>query len=297
MPSTERTFMRILRLIDATGTPFVVLRTDDGDVRLGGTIADLLALPLDELQSRLDAAAEGPTEVSTDATVVAPVDGRTEVWAAGVTYQRSKLARMAESEQSADIYDRVYDADRPELFFKAAAWRTVGPTGQISVRVDSAINVPEPELAVVANRFGEVVGYAVCNDVSSRSIEGENPLYLPQAKAYLGACALGPGITPVWEVPDPYALGHRPADQPWTQEVWSGTANTDQLHRTIDDLLDYLFRADDFPDGVVLSTGTCLVPELPFTLAQGDLVRIAVAGLGELNNPVVVGKPVLEVQP
>ena len=157
--------------------------------------------------------------------------------------------------------------------------------------------MPEPELAVVANRFGEVVGYAVCNDVSSRSIEGENPLYLPQAKAYLGACSLGPGITPAWEVPDPYTLGIELAITRGGEEVWSGTANTDQLHRTIDDLIEYLFRADEFPDGVVLSTGTCLVPDLPFTLAGGDMVRIAVAGLGELDNPVVVGKPVLEVQP
>jgi 2-dehydro-3-deoxy-D-arabinonate dehydratase len=289
--------MRIVRLTQGAEPPLVVLRTDDGDVPLGCTVADLLSLTLEDLRSRLGKAAGEATGARTEGTVVAPIDGRTEVWAAGVTYQRSKVARMAESEQSADIYDRVYDAARPELFFKASAWRTVGPTGPVSVRADSAINVPEPELAVVANRFGEVMGYAVCDDVSSRSIEGENPLYLPQAKAYLGACSLGPGITPAWEVPDPYTLGIELEITRDGEQIWSGTANTEQLHRKIDDLVEYLFRADEFPDGVVLSTGTCLVPDLPFTLAEGDRVRVAVAGLGELDNPVVVGKPVLEVQP
>jgi 2-dehydro-3-deoxy-D-arabinonate dehydratase len=290
--------VRIVRLSDSASRPYVVLRTDTGDVRLGSTIAALLALPLDELRARLEAAGGGFAGApAADAIVVAPVDGLTEIWAAGVTYQRSRVARMAESEQSADVYDRVYGAERPELFFKSTAWRAVGPIGQISVRVDSAINVPEPELAVVANRFGDVVGYAICNDVSSRSIEGENPLYLPQAKVYLGSCALGPGITPEWEVPDPCALGIEMAITRDGEEVWSGTASTDQLHRKIDDLLGYLFRADEFPAGVVLATGTCLVPELPFSLDDGDVVRIAIAGLGQLDNPVVAGKPALQVKP
>ena len=136
-----------------------------------------------------------------DAEVLAPVDGRMEVWAAGVTYERSRTARMAESEQSADIYDRVYAARRPELFFKSAAWRVSGPGGPVSVRSDSTVDVPEPELAVVLNAAGAVAGYTICNDMSSRSIEGENPLYLPQAKIYLGGCAVGPWIVPPGKFP------------------------------------------------------------------------------------------------
>jgi 2-dehydro-3-deoxy-D-arabinonate dehydratase len=213
-----------------------------------------------------------------------------EVWAAGVTYQRSRAARMAESEQSADVYDRVYDAERPELFFKAASWRTVGTGRPIVVRPDSAINVPEPELALVLNRHAEIVGYTICNDVSSRSIEGENPLYLPQAKAYLGSCALGPWITPSWEIDDPYQLGIELIIERAGEVVWQGKASTSELHRRFDELVDYLFRADEFPDGVVLSTGTSLVPELPFTLAEGHVVRIRIDNLGELANPVVRGK-------
>ncbi|BEP14030.1 fumarylacetoacetate hydrolase family protein [Acidothermaceae bacterium B102] len=289
--------LRIVRLAGSASPPHVALRTDSGDVSLGGSVAQLLALPLDDFRELIERAAGQAAVQDAGETVLAPVDGLTEVWAAGVTYQRSRTARMLESEHEADIYDRVYEADRPELFFKAAAWRVVGPSGQISVRADSTINVPEPELAVVANRYGQVVGYTVCNDVSSRSIEGENPLYLPQAKVYLGSCALGPGITPVWEVPDPCALAIELAITRGGEEIWSGTASTDQLHRRIEDLLDYLFRADEFPGGVVLATGTCLVPELPFTLVTGDVVRIGIAGLGELNNPVVTGKPALEMQP
>ena len=211
-----------------------------------------------------------------------------------MTYHRSRDARMAESEQSADIYDRVYDAERPELFFKAAAWRVVGTGRPIAVRADSAVNVPEPELAVVVNQHAEIVGYTICNDVSSRSIEGENPLYLPQAKAYLGSCALGPWITPAWEIDDPYGLAIRMRIERAGAEVWTGEAGTGELHRRLDELVGYLFRADEFPDGVVLSTGTSLVPDLPFTLEAGDVVRIALDGLGELSNPVVVGKEAMQ---
>jgi 2-dehydro-3-deoxy-D-arabinonate dehydratase len=220
----------------------------------------------------------------------APISGRTEVWAAGVTYERSRSARMAESERDADVYDRVYDAERPELFFKATAWRVSGDRAPVSVREDSAVNVPEPELAVVANRYGQVLGWTICNDVSSRSIEGENPLYLPQAKAYLGACAVGPGITPGWEVPDPRAIAIRMTITRAGALAWEGEASTSQLHRDPLDLLAWLHRADEFPDGVVLATGTSLVPELPFTLLADDVVSIELGGLGVLANPVVVGK-------
>jgi 2-dehydro-3-deoxy-D-arabinonate dehydratase len=158
-------------------------------------LPDLLALPLRRIREICQDPG-GETVPANQAELLAPVSGRTEVWAAGVTYQRSRTARMAESEHSADIYDRVYAAERPELFFKSAAWRVCGPGAPVSVRADSSIDVPEPELAVVLNYAGEVAGYTICNDMSSRSIEGENPLYLPQAKIYLGGCAVGPADLP-----------------------------------------------------------------------------------------------------
>jgi len=254
------------------------------------SLADLLAEPLSGI--REICANPGGTPVPL-AGLLVPVDGRTEVWAAGVTYERSRTARMAESEQSADIYDRVYDAPRPELFFKSAAWRVSGPGAPVSVRADSAINVPEPELAVVLNHAAEVVGYTICNDMSSRSIEGENPLYLPQAKIYLGACAVGPWIRPAWEVPDPYALTIGLTISRDGAVAWHGTSSTSGLRRRIDELAGFLFAEDDFPAGVVLSTGTSLVPDLPFTLRPGDEIRIAIAEVGELVNTVVRGKAAL----
>jgi 2-dehydro-3-deoxy-D-arabinonate dehydratase len=227
---------------------------------------------------------------SSEVSLLAPVDGTTEVWAAGVTYERSKDARVAESEDSADVYDRVYTAQRPELFFKSAAWRVVGPGGSVSVRSDSTVDVPEPELAVLMNSGGEVVGYTICNDMSSRSIEGENPLYLPQAKIYLGGCALGPWIRPAWEVPAPYTLDIELTIRRDDVVVWDGQASTAGLRRGIGELAEYLFREDEFPGGVVLSTGTSLVPDLPFTLDAGDEIRIRISELGELVNRVVRGK-------
>jgi 2-dehydro-3-deoxy-D-arabinonate dehydratase len=266
----------------------------DGDVVTEfagpGSLGDLLALPVDRI--RETCANPGGVRIpAADVELLAPVDGRMEVWAAGVTYERSRTARMAESEQSADVYDRVYAAERPELFFKSAAWRVSGPGGPVSVRSDSTIDVPEPELAVVLNAAGAVAGYTICNDMSSRSIEGENPLYLPQAKIYLGGCAVGPWIVPAWEVPDPYALSIELTIVRDGATAWEGSGNTATLHRKIDDLAEYLFRADEFPAGVILSTGTSVVPDLPFTLEAGDEVRIRISGIGELANPVVRGKP------
>jgi 2-dehydro-3-deoxy-D-arabinonate dehydratase len=282
----------------------VRFRTGDGPARTGvlngdmitpaavPSLGDLLALSADRIRE-VCAAASGESVPLADAGLLAPVDGRTEVWAAGVTYERSRTARMAESENSADIYDRVYDAARPELFFKSAVWRVRGPGDAVSVRADSTIDVPEPELAVVLNHAAEVVGYTICNDLSSRSIEGENPLYLPQAKIYRGGCAVGPWIRPAWEIPDPYALTIKLTISRAGAVVWDGSSSTAGLRRRIDDLASYLFREDDFPAGVILSTGTSLVPDLPFTLAAGDEIRIAISEIGELVNPVVRGKKAL----
>ncbi len=257
-----------------------------------GRVCDALRLSVAELRGRC--AERAGVTVPLDAVeLLPPVDGRMEVWAAGVTYTVSRQARMAESERAATIYELVYDAPRPELFFKSAAWRVVGDGEPVAVREDSTVDVPEPELAVVVNAAGEIAGYLVCDDVSSRTIEGDNPLYLPQAKCYLGGCALSFGIRPVWEVPDPYALGIALTIERGGRQVWQGTASTGQLHRRLPDLVAYLRRADAFPDGVVLSTGTCLVPELPFSLADGDVIEIAIDGVGRLRNPVVRGLPAM----
>ena len=255
-------------------------------------LADLLALPLAEIREICEKPDGDPVWLE-EIELLAPADGRTEVWAAGVTYERSRAARVLESERSADVYDRIYDAERPELFFKSAAWRVRGPGRAVSVRADSGIDVPEPELAAVLNFAGEVVGYTICNDMSSRSIEGQNPLYLPQAKIYFGGCALGPWIRPAWEIPDPYAL---PVEMTITRDgaaAWQGRSNTSGLRRRIGELADYLFREEEFPAGAVLSTGTSLVPDLPFTLRPGDEIRIHIAQIGDLVNPVVRGKAAL----
>jgi 2-dehydro-3-deoxy-D-arabinonate dehydratase len=272
------------------GTAVGVAEGDTVTPLPGGTsVAALLRLPLAELRERCAAVGGGPSYPMESARLLPPLDGRMEVWAAGVTYTVSKEARMAESDRAASVYEQVYDADRPELFCKATAWRVVTDSEPICIREDSTVDVPEPELAVVVNAYGETVGYLVCDDVSSRSIEGANPLYLPQAKMYLGACAVSAGVRPVWEVPDPYDLVIEMAISRDGAEVWRGAANTGQLHRRLDDLVRWLHVADVFPDGVVLATGTPLVPELPFTLRIDDLVTMSIGGIGTLTNRVVRG--------
>jgi 2-dehydro-3-deoxy-D-arabinonate dehydratase len=259
----------------------------DGSVRPIGleSMAALLALPLDEARRRVAAAADEPAVAVGDVRLLAPVDGLTEVWASGVTYSRSMDARVEES-QVQDVYSRVYAAERPELFLKSVAWRVVTDGEPIAVRPDCAVTVPEPELAVVVSAGGEVFGYTVCDDVSSRDIEGENPLYLPQAKVYAGSCALAAGIRPAWEVPDPMALGIEVRVSRDGGTVFEGTTSTAQMHRRLPELIDYLVAAQDFPAGAVLATGTGIVPELDFTLAEGDVVDITVEQVGSLSNPV-----------
>ncbi|WP_432843165.1 fumarylacetoacetate hydrolase family protein [Dactylosporangium sp. CA-092794] len=282
----------------------IVRYEQDGDVRIGlhaggtitelegvSTLAQLWRLPAARLRERLASPGPGRTAEASAVRLLAPVDATTEVWACGVTYQVSREARIEESERAADVYALVYDAQRPEVFFKSVPWRVRGPGEPIGIRADSDIDVPEPELALVVNRFGETVGYTICNDVSSRSIEGENPLYLPQAKIFYGSCALGPWITPAWEVGDPYDLPIGLAVDRDGGEHWSGSTSTSLLHRRLDELVAYLMRGDVHPDGVVLSTGTCLVPPAPFTLAEGDTVRISIGAIGTLTNTVRRGVP------
>jgi 2-dehydro-3-deoxy-D-arabinonate dehydratase len=231
------------------------------------------------------AVASAPTVGSAaGARVLAPIDGQ-EVWAAGVTYERSRDARVEESEAAPSVYDLVYDAARPELFFKAVAWRVRAPGEPIGVRADSPWNVPEPELALVIASDLSIAGYTIGNDVSSRTIEGENPLYLPQAKVYDGSCALGPCIVPARSVEPPFEI--RLAIVRAGSVVVSGATTTARLRRSFEELAEYLGRALTLPVGAVLLTGTGIVPEAGFTLLPGDVVRIEIEGLGSLENPVV----------
>ncbi|MEM7655004.1 MAG: fumarylacetoacetate hydrolase family protein [Bacteroidota bacterium] len=216
---------------------------------------------------------------------VLPPIGQQEVWASGVTYFRSREARMEESDHGADFYDLVYDADRPELFFKSTAARVIGPGGCVRIRKDSSWNVPEPELTLFLNSKGEIVGYTIGNDMSSRSIEGENPLYLPQAKTYEGSAALGPCL---W-VPD------APISPKTTIELHISRAGKrlfqeqielTQLKRSLEDLAGYLFRELSFPHGCYLMTGTGIVPDADFTLQVGDEISISIPPIGTLFNTV-----------
>ncbi|MDR3377760.1 MAG: fumarylacetoacetate hydrolase family protein [Verrucomicrobiae bacterium] len=220
------------------------------------------------------------------AEILAPIS-RQEVWAAGVTYYRSRGARMEESKDAGggSFYDRVYSAERPELFFKSTASRTVGTGGKVRIRADSKWNVPEPELTLVVSPGGRISGYTIGNDMSSRDIEGENPLYLPQAKVYSGSCALGPGIL----------VGEESLDR--TAEIaieierkgsvaFSGRVALTELKREPRVLVEYLFRDNSFPEGCFLMTGTGIVPDSSFTLAGGDRIRISIEGIGVLENVV-----------
>jgi 2-dehydro-3-deoxy-D-arabinonate dehydratase len=211
-----------------------------------------------------------------------------EVWAAGVTYERSRIAREEESAGSG-IYDRVYSAARPEIFFKATPSRTVGPGEPVAIRVDASWNVPEPELGLVINQALELVGFTVGNDMSSRDIEGENPLYLPQAKLYARCCALGPLIALRDSIADPTNLPIKLEILRGGAVAFAAETNTRRIVRSYADLIGYLGRDNLFPDGAVLLTGTGIVPPDDFTLLAGDEVTISIEGIGTLRNPVVQG--------
>lgn len=217
------------------------------------------------------------TDDAAEAPLLAPVECSHEVWACGVTYLRSREAREAESTVR-DVYARVYDAARPELFFKSVGSRVVGHGGEIRVRDDSRWNVPEPELTLVVNTRGEIAGYTIGNDVSSRDIEGENPLYLPQAKVYDGACAVGPGILlrPVESLQDLPIRLHLMRDG---ATVFEGESNTAQIKRPFSELVDYLTRETSFTAGAFLMTGTGIIPPMEFSLQRGDTARITIGDL------------------
>jgi 2-dehydro-3-deoxy-D-arabinonate dehydratase len=226
----------------------------------------------------------GTEDLLNDLTIQAPIQSQ-EIWAAGVTYTRSRDARMEESKDAGggSFYDMVYDAVRPELFFKATAYRCVGPGDHVRIRKDSTWNVPEPELTLVINNNGVIVGYTIGNDMSSRSIEGENPLYLPQAKSYDGSAAIGPCV---YIPPTPIS-----PDTKINMQIIRGTstmfvdeAAISKMKRAHNELVEFLFRECTFPFGCLLMTGTCLVPPNDFTLQSGDVVIIRIDHIGELKN-------------
>lgn len=219
---------------------------------------------------------------------LAPLDDQ-EVWAAGVTYKRSRAARMEESDTAASCYDKVYASPRPELFLKATPQRTVGPGQPVRIRKDSEWDVPEPELTLVINSAAKLVGYTIGNDMSSRDIEGDNPLYLPQAKVYNESSAVGPCIALPSAMPPREEIGIRLEILRDGQIEFQGETSVSQMARSFENLIGWLFRDNSFPRGVLLMTGTGIVPDSGFTLEPGDMVNISIDGIGTLSNPVVRG--------
>jgi 2-dehydro-3-deoxy-D-arabinonate dehydratase len=284
--------------------PFALCRyRSRNTVRIGlrlenDTVLDLSSLGIASLEALLESpdpvtrlkktSAKKLKSLNLSAIQLCPPVERQEVWAAGVTYLRSKAARMEESDFSATAYDRVYEAERPELFFKSLPDKVVGPGEPVGIRRDAKWSVPEPELALVLNSRGKIVGYTIGNDMSSRDIEGENLLYLPQAKIYQRSCALGPWlivgasekIARDWKIRISILRKGRP--------VFSGETAANRMKRRFDELAKFLFRSQKFPHGAVLLTGTGVVPPDSFTLQKGDVVEIEVDGIGVLRNPVTV---------
>ena len=275
----------------------------EGEVRVGlaideSTIADLSAGNVESITSLLEDShgtqriselirQDLPKVLVRDVKLLTPVEGQ-EVWAAGVTYLRSKHARMEESDFSANAYDLVYDAARPEIFLKSLPEKVVGPGEAVGIRADATWSVPEPELALAINSRGEIAGYTIGNDMSSRDIEGENLLYLPQAKVYDQSCAVGPWLVlgaSETEARD-WKIGVEISRK--SEIVFSGETSIENIKRTFDELVEYLCRSQTFPKGAMLLTGTGVVPPDDFTLAASDVIRITISGIGTLENSVAV---------
>jgi 2-dehydro-3-deoxy-D-arabinonate dehydratase len=228
-----------------------------------------------------------PVTSLSDGDILAPVASRHELWACGVTYLRSKIGRQEESKDAGggDFYARVYEAERPEVFFKSNPHRIVGPNQKVRIRKDSTWDVPEPELTLVVTSSGKIVGYTIGNDMSSRSIEGENPLYLPQAKTYDACAAIGPCILVADKPLDP-ATTIRLQISRNGDSVFQGTIAISQIKRELEELVSFVFRECSFPYGCLIMTGTGIVPENDFTLKPGDTVKISIDGIGVLENVV-----------
>jgi 2-dehydro-3-deoxy-D-arabinonate dehydratase len=285
--------MKLIKYISRGGTPAI------------GQLEGDLVIPLDLSRSPVQSLAEileqdepaqtirplldfGCATPVADVTLLPPIDQQ-EVWAAGVTYRRSQAARMEESEAAASCYDRVYSSPRPELFFKATPHRVAGPGQPLRIRADSNWNVPEPEITLVINSRLRLVGFTCGNDMSSRDIEGQNPLYLPQAKVYNACCGLGPCITFADAMPPAESIQIRLTVYRGDKVAYSGTTCTDKMARSFDELIQWLGRDNSFPFGAFLLTGTGIVPDRDFTLLSGDLVSVSIDGIGTLTNPIVQG--------
>jgi 2-dehydro-3-deoxy-D-arabinonate dehydratase len=285
--------MKLCRFIAATSPDVRIGLVPNADI-----VFDLTSVGIRRMQGlieRADLAGEltrlsqaGLPAVPLDrARLLTPVESQ-EVWAAGVTYLRSKQARMEESEFSATAYDRVYDAARPEIFFKSLPDKVVSPGEPVGIRTDARWNVPEPELALVISSSGNIIGFTIGNDMSSRDIEGENLLYLPQAKIYTASCAVGPWIVVGPSENEVRQWSIRLEIRRGGDVVFAGDTRAGQIKRPFSELVEYLFRSQQFPNGAVLLTGAGVVPPDSFTLEARDSVRISISGIGTLENPVAV---------
>ncbi|MFC4440412.1 MULTISPECIES: fumarylacetoacetate hydrolase family protein [Natrialbaceae] len=271
-------------IVDHDGTTYDLTAITDSLTSFTGLArtADVVGKSIDELTDQLLTDAEAVT-TSLDEPL-APIEAA-EVWAAGVTYQISEEARESESGMP-EMYLNVYESERPEVFFKATPNRTVGPDEAVGIRTDSDWDVPEPELGIVLYN-GEPVGYTIGNDMSSRSIEGENPLYLPQAKVYDRCCSIGPCIVSPETIGDPHDLTLSMTIERDGETVYTGETSTSEMDRTCEELVSYYTRNNSVPEASVLLTGTSLVPPEEFTLQEGDLVTIDIESIGTLSNPVI----------
>lgn len=278
--------MKLCKFRDGSGSSVGMIEGANVVPLPGVTLTELLEAA--DIAAAANAVTKGTPHSLAEVELLAPVDQQ-EIWAAGVTYKRSQTARMEESEAAASCYDRVYVADRPELFFKATPQRVVGPGQPIRIRADATWNVPEPEVTLVMNSKLELVGFTVGNDMSSRDIEGENPLYLPQAKTYDQCAGVGPWITLKSAMPAPDQIAVNLKVERGGEAVYEGATSTSQMARSFEDLIGYLGRDNSFPNGVFLMTGTGIVPDSSFTLNPGDEVHIEIEGVGILSNTVVQG--------
>jgi 2-dehydro-3-deoxy-D-arabinonate dehydratase len=282
--------MRLVHYLGSAGTARAGFLDGDSIQALRDGVTSSQIVHSSDPRDAIDHSLAGPSIPLAAATLLPPIDDQ-EVWAAGVTYLRSKTARQEESAEAggASFYDRVYTAARPELFFKATPRRVVGPGQPIRARIDSKWTVPEPEMALVISPAMKIVGYTIGNDVSARDIEGENPLYLPQAKVYRQSCALGPCVTLASAMPPRDSVRIRMSVHRGDAAAFEGETRIDRMARPLEELVDWLGRENEFPDGVILLTGTGVVPPDDFTLRGGDVVSITIDGIGTLTNPVVSG--------
>lgn len=296
--------MRIIRYVKGSEKQLAAVTNDNEAVDLPysdfmSMVAEARSLNRTPFEIVKQIVEEGEKQAFDSLELTTPIDAP-EVWAAGVTYKKSKEARNYEATQgkldAETFYDKVYDAERPEIFFKSTAARTVGPNDPVYLRSDSNWQIPEPELGLVIDKDGTVLGYTAGNDMSCRDIEGENPLYLPQAKVWKNSCSIGPSILLKEAVADPYDFQIICRIYRDEELTFEGDAQVNQLKRKLEELVHYLTLDNDIFDGTVLLTGTCVVPPNDFTLQENDRIEIEIPGIGVLNNPVLQSKKTAQVK-